>query len=597
MVIYESEKPLWPALKRLLSYGKVHRGTMSVAIVMLWVAAAAEVSGPLLISYFIDNMVAKKQIIMPLTLYLAVGFVLLQIAAALLHYYQTILFNKAAVGVVQALRTDVMNSALRQPLSAFDKQPVGQIISRVTNDTEVIKDLFVMVVPTVFRSLALICAMLIAMFTLEWRMALVAVMIFPAVMVVMLVYQRLSTPIVRRVRSYLAEINNGFNEVINGMTVIQQFRQQARFGEKMLEASQDHYLARMKALKLDGLLLRPLLSLISASVLCGLLLLFGFDGTSTIGVGVLYAFINYLGRLNEPLIELTSQQSMLQQAVVSGERVFELMDSPKQAYGNNIQPLQSGAIDIQGLSFAYRDDKKVLTDINLHIPENSFVALVGHTGSGKSTIANLIMGYYPWQQGEILLDGRSLHTLSHQVLRNGIAMVQQDPVVLAASFFDNVALGREITQEKVWQVLDVVQLAEHVRSLPEGLDSLLGEQGNTLSVGQRQLLAMARVLVATPKILILDEATANIDSGTEQAIQKALRIIRQTTTLVVIAHRLSTIVDADQVVVLHRGAIVEKGSHTQLLQQKGRYYQMYQLQQVGESLNLHDDMEPEALLN
>lgn len=591
------KKPLWPALKRLLSYGKVHRGTMSVAIVMLWVAAAAEVSGPLLISYFIDNMVAKKQIIMPLTLYLAVGFVLLQIAAALLHYYQTILFNKAAVVVVQALRTDVMNSALRQPLSAFDKQPVGQIISRVTNDTEVIKDLFVMVVPTVFRSLALICAMLIAMFTLEWRMALVAVMIFPAVMVVMLVYQRLSTPIVRRVRSYLAEINNGFNEVINGMTVIQQFRQQARFGEKMLEASQDHYLARMKALKLDGLLLRPLLSLISASVLCGLLLLFGFDGTSTIGVGVLYAFINYLGRLNEPLIELTSQQSMLQQAVVSGERVFELMDSPKQAYGNNIQPLQSGAIDIQGLSFAYRDDKKVLTDINLHIPENSFVALVGHTGSGKSTIANLIMGYYPWQQGEILLDGRSLHTLSHQVLRNGIAMVQQDPVVLAASFFDNVALGREITQEKVWQVLDVVQLAEHVRSLPEGLDSLLGEQGNTLSVGQRQLLAMARVLVATPKILILDEATANIDSGTEQAIQKALRIIRQTTTLVVIAHRLSTIVDADQVVVLHRGAIVEKGSHTQLLQQKGRYYQMYQLQQVGESLNLHDDMEPEALLN
>lgn len=590
------KKPLWPALKRLMGYGKVHRGTMSVAIIMLWVAAAAEVSGPLLISYFIDNMVAKKQIIMPLALYMVIGFVVLQVLAALLHYYQTILFNKAAVGVVQALRTDVMNSALRQPLSAFDKQPVGQIISRVTNDTEVIKDLFVMVVPTVFRSLALICAMLIAMFTLEWRMALVAIMIFPAVLVVMFAYQRLSTPIVRRVRSYLAEINNGFNEVINGMTVIQQFRQQARFGEKMLQASEDHYHERMKALKLDGLLLRPLLSLLSASVLCGLLFLFGIDGATTIGVGVLYAFINYLGRLNEPLIELTSQQSMLQQAVVSGERVFELMDSPKQGYGEHAAPLKSGAIDIQHVSFAYREDKKVLNDINLHVPENSFVALVGHTGSGKSTIANLIMGYYSWQQGEILLDGRPLHSLSHQVLRNGIAMVQQDPVVLAASFFDNVALGRDVSQDKVWQVLEMVQLAEHVRLLPDGLDSMLGEQGNTLSVGQRQLLAMARVLVVTPKILILDEATANIDSGTEQSIQKALRIIRQTTTLVVIAHRLSTIVDADQVVVLHRGAIVEKGNHMQLLQQKGRYYQMYQLQQVGESLIQHDDTESETVL-
>ncbi|WP_408675347.1 SmdB family multidrug efflux ABC transporter permease/ATP-binding protein [Xenorhabdus szentirmaii] len=576
---------LWPSLKRLLSYSKNYRKPMVIAVLMLWVAALAEVSGPLLVSYFIDNMVATGNLPLGIVSGLAVAFLVLQLLSAALHYYQTLFFNQASVGVVQQLRTDVMNSALRQPLSAFDNQPVGQLISRVTNDTEVIKDLFVNVIPTVFRSVALIGAMLIAMFILDWRMASISIVMFPAVLLVMFFYQRLSIPIVRRVRGYLADINDGFNEVINGMTVIQQFRQQARFGEKMLATNRAHYQARMQALRLDGILLRPLLSFFSAAILCGLLLLFGFKGTEVIGVGVLYAFINYLGRLNEPLIELTAQQSLLQQAVVSGERVFELMDSPQQQYGDDNQALKNGSIDIENLNFAYRNDKLVLRDINLNVPTHGFLALVGHTGSGKSTLANLIMGYYPWQNGEIYLDGRPVSSLSHAVLRSGVAMVQQDPVILAASFLDNITLGRDISEEKVWEVLELVQLTEFVQHLPDGLNSVLGEQGNTLSAGQKQLLAMARVLVQTPQILILDEATANIDSGTEQSVQKALRMIRQQTTLVVIAHRLSTIVEADSILVLHRGAIVEQGRHQQLLTERGRYYQMYQLQQVGETLN------------
>ncbi|MCP9266786.1 SmdB family multidrug efflux ABC transporter permease/ATP-binding protein [Xenorhabdus sp. XENO-1] len=576
---------LWPSLKRLLSYSKNYRKPILLAVLMSWVAALAEVSGPLLVSYFIDNMVATGNLPLDVVSGLAVTFLVLQFVAAALHYFQFLLFNQASVGVVQKLRTDVMNSALRQPLSTFDSQPVGQLISRVTNDTEAIKDLFVNVIPTVFRCISLIGAMLIAMFILDWRMACVALTIFPAVLLVMIIYQHFSTPIIRRVRSYLADINDGFNETINGMTVIQQFRQQARFGEKMLETNREHYQSRMQALRLDGILLRPLLSLFSAAILCGLLLLFGFKGTEVIGVGVLYAFINYLGRLNEPLIELTAQQSLLQQAVVSGERVFELMDSPQQQYGTDQQALTSGKIDIENLTFAYRNDKVVLSDINLHVPTHGFVALVGHTGSGKSTLTNLIMGYYPWQDGEIYLDGRPVSSLSHAVLRNGVAMVQQDPIVLAASFFDNITLGRDISEDKIWQVLEMVQLAESVRCLPDGLNSVLGEQGNTLSAGQKQLLAMARVLVQTPQILILDEATANIDSGTEQSVQQALRMIRKQTTLVVIAHRLSTIVEADSILVLHRGAIVEQGQHQQLLAKRGRYYQMYQLQQVGETLN------------
>ncbi len=575
---------LWPILKRLLAYGSPWRKPLSLAVVMLWIAAIAEVSGPLLISYFIDNMVAKSYLPLGLVAGLGVAYVGLQLLAAGLHYAQSLLFNQAAVGVVQQLRTDVMDAALRQPLSEFDIQPVGQIISRVTNDTEVIRDLYVTVVSTVLRSAALIGAMLVAMFSLEWRMALVAIAIFPAVFIVMMIYQRYSTPIVRRVRTYLADINDGFNEVINGMSVIQQFRQQARFGERMGEASRSHYMARMQTLRLDGFLLRPLLSLFSALILCGLLLQFGLGANGTIQVGVLYAFISYLGRLNEPLIELTTQQSMLQQAVVAGERVFELMDRPRQMYGQDTRELQSGDIAIDNLSFAYRDDRLVLQDINLHVPSRSFVALVGHTGSGKSTLASLLMGYYPLTQGEIRLDGRPLATLSHSTLRKGVAMVQQDPVVLADTFFANVTLGRDYSEEQVWAVLEQVQLAELARGLHDGIHTRLGEQGNNLSVGQKQLLALARVLIETPQVLILDEATASIDSGTEQAIQQALAAVREQTTLVVIAHRLSTIVEADTILVLHRGQAVERGTHRQLLEAKGRYWQMYQLQLAGEEL-------------
>ncbi|HCR1961779.1 MULTISPECIES: SmdB family multidrug efflux ABC transporter permease/ATP-binding protein [Enterobacter] len=575
---------MWPTLKRLLAYGSPWRKPLSVAVLLLWIAAIAEVSGPLLISYFIDNMVAKSYLPLGLVAGLGVAYVGLQLTAAGLHYAQSLLFNRAAVGVVQQLRTDVMDAALRQPLSEFDIQPVGQVISRVTNDTEVIRDLYVTVVATVLRSAALIGAMLVAMFSLDWRMALVAITIFPAVLIVMVIYQRYSTPIVRRVRAYLADINDGFNEVINGMSVIQQFRQQARFGERMGEASRSHYMARMQTLRLDGFLLRPLLSLFSALVLCGLLMLFGLSANGTIEVGVLYAFISYLGRLNEPLIELTTQQSMLQQAVVAGERVFELMDRPRQAYGNDERPLQSGAIDFDNVSFAYREDRLVLQDISLDVPSRGFVALVGHTGSGKSTLASLLMGYYPVTHGEIRIDGRPLASLSHNVLRKGVAMVQQDPVVLADTFYANVTLGRDYTQEQVWEVLEKVHLADLARGFSEGINTKLGEQGNNLSVGQKQLLALARVLIETPQVLILDEATASIDSGTEQAIQQALSAVRDHTTLVVIAHRLSTIVDADTILVLHRGQAVERGTHRELLEAKGRYWQMYQLQLAGEEL-------------
>ncbi|AHG59917.1 SmdB family multidrug efflux ABC transporter permease/ATP-binding protein [Buchnera aphidicola] len=569
----------WPILKRLLTYVIPFKKSLILAFFLLLSGSLSEVLGPILISYFINNILSKHQLHFKIIFLIIVLYILLQILSVFFNYFQSILFNKIAVKTINKLRQDVMNSALRQPISQFDSQPIGQMISKVTNDTEAVKELYDTVAPTLFRSIALILVILFAMFSLEWHMAIIALFILPLVIIIMCVYQYYSTPLLRKVRYYLAEINNKFNETINGINVIQQFRQQNRFEKYIEKSSQLHYMARMKILRLDGILLRPLLSLLSALVLCNFIFLFSYFSIGAFEVGILYAFITYLGRLNEPLIAITIQQAILQQSIVAGERIFSLIDSPKQKYGKNKQTLNSGEIHIDNLCFNYQNDtKNVLENININIPSNSFIAFVGHTGSGKSTLANLLMGYYPIKTGQIYLDGKSIDSISHTVLRKNILMVQQDPIVLSDTVFENITLGRKISEDQVWKILDTVSLTPLVKSMPKGIYSLLGEEGNNLSVGQKQLLAIARILVMHPKILILDEATANIDSGTEQLIQKTLLSIRKKSTLVVIAHRLSTIIDADLIVVLKRGKVVEIGKHKKLLKNKSCYWKMYKFQ-------------------
>ncbi|WP_075629959.1 SmdB family multidrug efflux ABC transporter permease/ATP-binding protein [Buchnera aphidicola] len=569
----------WPILKRLLTYVIPFKKSLILAFFLLLSGSLSEVLGPILISYFINNILSKHQLHFKIIFLIIVLYILLQIVSVFFNYFQSILFNKIAVKTINKLRQDVMNSALRQPISQFDSQPIGQMISKVTNDTEAVKELYDTVAPTLFRSIALILVILFAMFSLEWHMAIIALFILPLVIIIMCVYQYYSTPLLRKVRYYLAEINNKFNETINGINVIQQFRQQNRFEKYIEKSSQLHYMARMKILRLDGILLRPLLSLLSALVLCNFIFLFSYFSIGAFEVGILYAFITYLGRLNEPLIAITIQQAILQQSIVAGERIFSLIDSPKQKYGKNKQTLNSGEIHIDNLCFNYQNDtKNVLENININIPSNSFIAFVGHTGSGKSTLANLLMGYYPIKTGQIYLDGKSIDSISHTVLRKNILMVQQDPIVLSDTVFENITLGRKISEDQVWKILDTVSLTPLVKSMPKGIYSLLGEEGNNLSVGQKQLLAIARILVMHPKILILDEATANIDSGTEQLIQKTLLSIRKKSTLVVIAHRLSTIIDADLIVVLKRGKVVEIGKHKKLLKNKSCYWKMYKFQ-------------------
>ncbi|QIQ41481.1 MAG: SmdB family multidrug efflux ABC transporter permease/ATP-binding protein [Buchnera aphidicola (Aphis urticata)] len=569
----------WPILKRLIQYAMTWKKKIILAFFLLISGATSEVLGPILISYFINNILSKHEFHFTLTLIILIAFTMLQILAVFFNYFQSIYFNKIAVRVINKLRNDVMNSAIKQPIFEFDLQPIGQIISKVTNDTEVIKELYDTVVPTLLRSTTLIIVILFAMFTLEWHMAIIAIFIIPLVIMIMLIYQNYSTPLLRNVRYYLANINNKFNETINGMNVIQQFRQENRFKKSIENSSQLHYTARMKILKLDGFLLRPLLSLISSLVLCSFIFSFSCLKNKVPEIGILYAFITYLGRLNEPLLSITIQQSILQQAVVAGERIFSLIDSKKQQYGKNKKKLNTGKINITNLTFSYLNNQKnILHNINIDIPSKSFIAFVGHTGSGKSTLANLLMGHYPIKHGQIYLDDKPINSISHCVLRENILIVQQDPIILADTFFANITLGRNISEDKIWKTLKIVNLFSLVKSMPKGLHTILGEEGNTLSAGQKQLLSIARILVKNPKILILDEATANVDSGTEKLIQTTLTSIKQNTTLIVIAHRLSTIVNADLIVVLDKGRVVECGKHKELLQIKGFYSKMYNFQ-------------------
>ncbi|EIT7125690.1 ATP-binding cassette domain-containing protein [Vibrio parahaemolyticus] len=570
--------------KRLLSYPLSQPKPMIKGLALLFIAALASASGPWLIQYFIDEHIAKGDYSRNVLIALALGYVSLQVISATFQYLQSLQFSMVATNTIKTIRKQVFSGVIKQPLSAFDYTPAGKLVSRITNDTESLQQFYELLIATVVKNVVMIVVMLGVMFFMSWKLTLVVLVLLPIVIGFMYLFKQLSTESYRRMRDLLTDINANLSESIQGMSVIQLMQQEERFNKQFNELTAEHLVASKKVIRLNGYLLRPLMDLLAGLALLCLVAIFGFNGVELIGVGVLYAFISYLARVTEPLIEMTQQLALLQQALVSSERVFELIDAKPQTYGDDHKPLKTGSIELSNLTFSYDGKQDVLKDVSLKAAHQDFIALVGHTGSGKSTLASLLMGFYPTNVGELLIDGRPLNTLGKDVLRKDVAMVQQDPHILPASVRENISLSRAVSDEKIWDALDKVGLSEQIRRYPNGLDTQLGQGETNLSAGQKQLLALARVLVAKPKILILDEATANIDSGTEALIQKSLKVLRQNMTLVVIAHRLSTILDADQIVVLHHGDLVEQGTHKALLQQNGRYAQMYHLQQANRHL-------------
>ena len=567
------------ALWRLLRYALAYPRLLKQAAGLLLLATAGQVLGPVLVKVFLDDYITQSHYpVLELT-GLALAYALLYALSAWAGYQNAMRFNEVAFKVVRTIRSQVFAAVMRKPLSYFDHRPTGALVSRITNDTEAIKELFVQVMSTFVQNVTLIIAVFIAMAYLDVRLMLLCSIILPTVIVVMFYYQRLSAPRYHRARSVLSRINATLSESIQGMRIVQMLNQQQRFNGDFRRISQDLFKARMSNLRLDALMLRPLPDLLRTLTLAGLLLYFGtqsFD--SVVEVGVIYAFINYLSRITQPVVEMTQRLSLLQQAVVAGERVFGIIDEMGEPQRSTANTVAAGRVQVESLGFSYDNEHMVLADINFCVAPGQFYAIVGHTGSGKSTLMSLLLRFYEPQQGRILIDGTPLQQIDQLNLREQMGVVLQDPFISAASVRDNITLGLPISEDRVVAAARQAQLHEFVMSLPDGYDTRLEERGGNLSTGQRQLLSLARTLVREPRILILDEATANVDSHTEAVITQALSKLRGHTTILAIAHRLSTITHADQIVVLHQGRVVQQGSHQSLLEQDGLYRHMHELQ-------------------
>ncbi len=567
------------ALWRLLRYSLAYPRLLKEAGVLLLLATAGQVLGPVLIKIFLDDYVAAAHYPVGELTLLALAYALFYGLSAWAGYQNAMRFNQVAFSVVRTIRSQVFASVMRKPLAYFDHRPAGALVSRITNDTEAIKELFVQVMSSFVQNITLILAVFIAMAYLDLRLMLLCSVLLPTVTVVMYYYQRLSSPRYHWARSVLSRINASINEAIQGMRIVQMLNQQSRFSKQFRNISQEYFEARMSNMRLNAMMLRPLPDLLRTITLAGVLYYFGSQSFNTVvEVGVIYAFINYLSRITEPVVEMTQRLSFLQQAVVAGERVFGIIDEKGEAQAPSEYRIGPGKIQLENLSFSYADEHPILKDISFSIQPGQFFAIVGHTGSGKSTLMSVLLRFYPVKTGRILIDGIPLHQIDQESLRAQMGVVLQDPFISASTVRENITLGLPIAQSQVEAAAKQAQLHEYIMSLPEGYDTMLGERGGELSTGQRQLLSLARTLARQPRILILDEATANVDSHTEAVITRALNTLRGSTTIIAIAHRLSTIIHADQIVVLHQGQMVQQGSHLALLADEGLYRHMYELQ-------------------
>jgi len=575
-------KDQWEILKRLIAYLKPHKKVIFFALFLLGITVLGDVLGPILIKTFIDDYLTVRNFPAGPLVGLAGAYLFIQITNVFVSYFQLLKFQEIALKIIQQMRIDVFTKVQNLGLRYFDRTPAGSIVSRVTNDTEAIKDMFVSVLVGFVQSGFLVVGVYIAMFILNVKLAMVTLILLPILFMIIKTYRRYSSVFYQDLRERLSQLNAKLAESLQGMSMIQAFRQEPRLKDEFNEINDKHWNAGKRNIKMDSLLLRPAIDLVYALALIMLLSFFGITSfNNTIEVGVIYAFVTYIDRFFEPINHVMQRLSIFQQAIVAASRVFTLLDEKDLAPSQkNVDAhITQGKIEFKNVTFSYDGQTEVLKNISFTAEPGETVALVGHTGSGKSSIINLLMRFYEFEKGDILIDGVSVKDYKQQEIREKMGLVLQDPFLFFGDIASNIRLHKsDMTNEEVRDAAEFVQADSFINKLPDGYQQKVTERGSTFSSGQRQLVAFARTMATDPKILVLDEATANIDTETEVAIQSSLEKMRQGRTTIAIAHRLSTIQDAELILVLHQGEIVERGSHQELLLSKGLYHKMYLLQ-------------------
>lgn len=570
-------------LVRLLKYAFPFKGLIAVILTMLVISTLTGIATPFLVMIFIDDYLTPNVFPENEIMLLIIAFIGVTLGGVIATYFQTYFLQYLAIRVIQQIRIDAFRKIGKLGMRYFDKVPGGSVVSRLTNDTEAIIEMFIGVLATFMMAGFMMVSSFVMMVILDVRLALLAGILIPIILVVVAVYRKFSARFFSRTRQLLSDLNAKIAESIEGMKIIQVFNQEERLQREFRKINEEHYEYNLRTIRLDGLLLSPLMSLIYVIGVALILAYFGmlsFEGAVT--AGVVFAFIQYLERFFQPINRVTQSLNVLQQALVSASRVFTLMDDdtlqPVQ-HNNDDYKITDAKIEFKNVTFSYDGERDVLKNISFVANPGETVALVGHTGSGKSSIINLFMRFYEFEHGEILIDGHNIKDYNVEELKKNIGLVLQDAFIFYGTVESNIKLYHPtMTFEQVKAAAEFVSAHNFIERLPNRYKHKVLEKGSTFSSGERQLIAFARTMAVDPKILILDEATANIDSETEEEIQNALEKMRKNRTTLAIAHRLSTIQNADQILVLNKGEIVERGTHDELIRLGGIYNNMYQLQ-------------------